>query len=137
MLRRLNKLGKKANPRTHLSRGNAAEALALKLLKQSGLKLRQRNYSVHNVGELDLVMFEPSSQTMVVIEVRFRQNDEFGGAAVTVSASKQQRIIRATEHLLQQHPEWHDCSWRFDVFCFDGDISEEHSQWIKAAFEAG
>ena len=59
----------------HLLRGESAEQQAYQFLLKKGLKLVTRNFRCKQ-GELDLIMTD--EQTLVIIEVRFRQTDKYG-----------------------------------------------------------
>lgn len=106
--------------------GSAAEQAACQFLQQQGLTLVTRNFRCRQ-GELDLVMLD--RQVLVFVEVRLRNNPRFGGALASVTARKQQRLIRAAQYFLSQYPEPRAC--RFDVVGFDG---ESQPVWIADAF---
>ena len=109
------------------ARGNAAEQQALDYLLNQGLLFIEKNYRCQ-LGELDLIMRD--GQTLVIVEVRFRQSNQFGGAAASITTKKQARIIAATEHYIMTHPL--DCPIRFDVVAITGDNAPD---WIKNAFQ--
>jgi putative endonuclease len=111
--------------------GNAAEERALDHLQRAGLQLVCRNYRTpgRGGGEIDLIMRERDG-TLVFVEVRARATDQHGGAAASVGAVKQRRIIFAARHYLHRLSQWPPC--RFDVLVCDGDAL----QWLKAAFDA-
>lgn len=113
-------------------RGNAAEDAALAHLQAAGLALVERNYRApgRGGGEIDLVMREPGG-TLVFVEVRARAGTAHGGAAASVAAVKQRRIVLAARHYLMRHRAPPPC--RFDVLAIDG----THVEWLKAAFDAG
>ncbi len=113
-------------------RGNAAEEAALAHLQAAGLTLVERNYRTpgRGGGEIDLVMRERGG-TLVFVEVRARAGVTHGGAAATVGAVKQRRIVLAARHYLMRHKTPPPC--RFDVVAIDGN----HIEWLKAAFDAG
>ena len=69
-----------------MKRGAAFEQQAADWLCQRGLSLLARNYHCR-FGELDLVMLE--DQILVFVEVRQRSHSQFGGAAASVTPSKQ------------------------------------------------
>lgn len=120
---------------TRLSRkekGDHAEQLALDYLSSQGLELLQRNYRCR-VGEIDLVMYDPLSSNTVFVEVRYRKNSHFGGAAGSVTPQKQQRISKTALHYIQQHGP--SISARFDVVAIEGGIEGKNTiNWIKNAF---
>lgn len=111
---------------THLLRGQHAEDKAYLYLIDKGLKLVLRNFRCKQ-GELDLIMYD--HLTLVIIEVRFRNTNKYGSASESVTKTKQQRIITATQVFLSGAKL--DCPIRFDVIAISGDNSLE---WIKNAF---
>ena len=117
---------------TTRARGNAAEDVALAHLQAAGLALVERNYRTpgRGGGEIDLVMREPGG-TLVFVEVRARADATRGGAAASVGAVKQRRILLAARHYLLRHRQPPPC--RFDVVAIDG----ERVDWLQAAFDAG
>lgn len=109
--------------------GSEAENIAAIYLQQKGLKLLARNYQ-SRYGEIDLIM--QSGKTLVFVEVRLRTNNHFGGAAMSVTSSKQQKIIKTASHYLQQHGS---ANCRFDVILMSKP-SEDAIEWIPNAFDA-
>ena len=116
--------------------GDAAEALALQHLEGQGLRLVMRNFATpgRGGGEVDLIMRDADG-TLVFVEVRARRSTRHGGAAASVSVTKQRRIVLAARHYLMRLPKLPPC--RFDVVSIDGLPPDAHVQWIKAAFDAG
>ncbi len=118
-------------PRTTKQMGDSAEDAALAYLQRSGLCLVARNYRTpgRGGGEIDLIMTTPDG-TFVFVEVRQRKSTRQGGAAASVSTTKQRRIVYAARHYLMHLSYEPAC--RFDVVVMDaGDI-----HWLQAAFEA-
>ncbi|MCG8083044.1 MAG: YraN family protein, partial [Candidatus Thiodiazotropha taylori] len=66
----------------HLQQGEAAEQLAVDYLSRRGLKLVTRNFRC-KVGEIDLIMRE--KRTLVFVEVRYRQSDDYGSALESIT----------------------------------------------------
>ncbi len=91
----------------------------------------QRNYRTpgRGGGEIDLVLRDTDG-TLVFAEVRQRASGRFGGAAASVGATKQRRIIFAARHYLMRLPSPPPC--RFDVIAVEG----ARVEWLKAAFDA-
>lgn len=115
--------------------GDEGEARALAHLLRHGLVLVRRNYRVAagpraRGGEVDLILRERDG-TLVFVEVRARARLGHGGAAASVGAGKQRRVIFAAQHFLRAMPTLPPC--RFDVVAIDG----ERLEWLKAAFDAG
>jgi len=123
------------NPPTTKALGDAAEARALVHLEAAGLVLVRRNYRVargpsSRGGEVDLIMRERDG-TLVFVEVRWRNDDRFGGAASSVGSAKRRRLVFAATHYLRRLASLPPC--RFDVVAVDG----EQVEWLRAAFDAG
>ncbi len=112
--------------------GARAEDLALRYLLGQGMRLVQRNYRTpgRGGGEIDLIM-RGADGTLVFVEVRKRSGAGHGGAAASVSAVKQRRIVFAARHYLARMCILSAC--RFDVVALDG----ERIEWLQAAFDAG
>ena len=102
--------------------GQAGEDDALAHLKQHGLTLKERNFRCKG-GEIDLIMQEKGA--LVFVEVRKRADTRHGGAAASVTAAKQQRLIIAAQIYLQRFKMPPAC--RFDVIAIDGDTLT----WLK------
>jgi putative endonuclease len=116
----------------HLAAGRRAEDQALELLHRAGLKLVARNYRCPQ-GELDLVMSD--GEALVMVEVRYRRDRGFGGAAETVNARKQGKLLRAAQHFLQQDARYRRRPLRFDVVAVTEDRNDQPQfEWIKDAF---
>jgi putative endonuclease len=118
-------------PRTTKQAGDAGEALALQHLQRAGLALLARNYRTpgRGGGEIDLIM-RATDGTCVFVEVRQRQSTNHGGAAASVSALKQRRIVFAARHYLMRYATLPAC--RFDVVT----VQAGGVEWFPAAFDA-
>ncbi len=117
----------KAKP-IHLQKGDSAERLALTYLEQQGLSLVCSNFRC-KMGELDLVMKDGAA--LVIVEVRFRKSEQFGGALASITRQKQARIVAATQHYVIIN-KLGNASIRFDVVAVSGD---NRLEWIKNAFQ--
>ncbi|TDM09981.1 MAG: YraN family protein [Ideonella sp. MAG2] len=114
--------------------GALAEARALDMLRRHGLALVERNYRVargpsRRAGEIDLIMRDRDG-TLVFVEVRARRASSHGGAAASVTHSKQAKLVFAAQCYLSRLPQLPPC--RFDVVAVEG----EQVHWLKAAFDA-
>lgn len=110
-------------------RGEAAEALAAAFLSQRGLAIVARNYRTR-LGEVDIVARDGA--VLVFVEVRSRSGTAFGGAAASVDARKQRRIVAAARHYLSRLRAEPPC--RFDVLTLQG--PQGAPAWIRGAFDA-
>jgi putative endonuclease len=114
--------------------GRAAELAARAWLEMQGLVCLASNFRAR-VGELDLVMRE--RDVLVIVEVRNRARVRWGGAAATVDARKQQRIVAAAARLLALRPAYARQRMRFDVVAVDGSAPDWRFDWIRDAFRPG
>ena len=112
--------------------GARAELAAAQFLESQRLTILLRNYRCR-MGELDLVARAPDG-TLVIAEVRMRSSDSHGGAAASVTARKQQRIVRASRHLLATQPRLSRCAIRFDVLDLRPQDGAYAINWIRHAF---
>jgi putative endonuclease len=113
-----------------ITHGAQVEQLASQYLQQQGLKLMVQNYR-SRFGEIDLIMRDGT--TVVFVEVRLRRNAGFGGAAASIDARKQKRIISTAQQFLAGLAQVPPC--RFDAVLFD-DVQGGNMQWLKNAFDS-
>lgn len=131
--------------------GAAAEALAAEYLHRHGLSVIARNLRC-KFGELDLVCLD--TEVLVIVEVRLRRRNDYGGALASVTWRKRRKLIRATRYFWQRHAEWRARRLRFDVVALgavgargaadareagdalDAPTTVPEITWIKDAFRA-
>lgn len=111
----------------HLVSGMDAEQQAHDFLVSQGLKPVCRNFRCKQ-GELDLVMLD--QQTLVIVEVRYRKSNHFGGAEASVTAKKRAKIIAASQYYLTTHAIKNTV--RFDVVAISAVTG---LNWIANAFQ--
>lgn len=109
------------------AQGVQAEQRAAQYLQRQGLKPVAQNYR-SRFGEIDLIMQDGAA--LVFVEVRLRRNANYGGAAASIDAHKQQRIVRTAQQYLAGLAHTPVC--RFDAVLMD----DRGMQWLKNAFEA-
>ena len=114
---------------TRQAKGAAGEQLAADYLMRQGLSVIERNFRVKG-GEIDLVCRD--GKTTVFVEVRLRSRSDFGGAAASITATKQARLILAARHWLLRHGE---TPCRFDCMLLDG-LESKNIEWLRDAFSA-
>ena len=107
--------------------GQAAEDAAVVFLESQGLEILYRNFR-RRAGELDIVARH--SDELIIVEVRTRSSEKFGGAAASVDFRKQTKLRRAAALLLQQRKDLAALRVRFDVVA----IGPAGIEWIKHAF---
>lgn len=110
--------------------GAAGEQAAEQWLQERGLITVARNYRC-KTGEIDRVMLDRS--TLVFVEVRLRSRADFGGAAASITPSKQQRLIKTAQYFLVQHRQFQQHACRFDVMLAT-DSKAADWQWLRDAF---
>lgn len=110
--------------------GAGYEQRARRLLEQAGLTFVAANVRFRT-GEIDLIMRD--GQTWVFVEVRFRRNALYGGAAASVTRSKQQKLLKAAALWLHgRRASFESAACRFDVVAITG----TQIDWLPNAFTA-
>lgn len=110
--------------------GAQAEHLARRYLEEAGLRFVAANMRVRG-GEIDLIMRE--RRAWVFVEVRYRRNDAFGGAAESITSHKRRRLLLAAAVWLARRGESLDTSpCRFDILAITG----RRVEWLVNAFGA-
>ena len=102
-------------------------------LRQRGLITLTRNF-YSRFGEIDLIMKDHES--VVFVEVRFRQNRQYGSGADSVTVAKQKKLSRAALYFLYRNPDYSQVPCRFDVVSVSIDRGKTNFDWIKNAFES-
>ncbi len=114
--------------------GAQAENIAADYLAAQGAQLLLRNYR-RRLGELDLVALHRG--TLLIVEVRTRSSDLYGGAAASIDRFKRRRIVRAAQQLLQQRRDLARLPVRFDVALVSELCAPRPKvEWIRGAFDA-
>lgn len=113
-----------------IKRGMLAEQQAAQYLQQQGLKLLQSNYRCR-FGEIDLIMQE--GDTHVFVEVRLRSCAAFGGAAASIDARKQAKLLKTAQFYLSGFKRIPPC--RFDAVLMQS-TNLQQIEWVKSAFTA-
>jgi len=108
-------------------KGESEELRACEYLQTQGLRLITQNFSCR-MGEIDLIM--QHNDSLVFVEVRYRKNKTFGGAAASITRIKQRKIIRTALFYQQKHAP--KSCMRFDVVAIEGD---NQLQWFPSAFD--
>ena len=114
----------------HLHAGRTGEQFARRWLEARGLRHICSNFRCR-YGELDLVMLE--RDCLVIIEVRYRRNDNYGGALPSITAAKLQRIATTIQYLLRQYRQLRELPLRFDVLALAGPLNKPTVTWCQHA----
>ncbi len=111
--------------------GAAAESAALLFLKRQGLTLLRKNFRSKR-GEIDIIML--AKGTLVFVEVRHRSHGRYGGAAASITRSKQTKLRHTAQLFLQQNPAYQVYPCRFDVIAYDGSNLRAEPAWLTGVF---
>ncbi len=113
---------------SNTSKGREGEDLAEKFLINNGIKIVGRNYR-SKFGEIDLIGFEKS--TIIFIEVKLRNNNQFGTPAEAITPTKLRRLHdTALLYMAQIDGDW---DYRFDVVAIKKDLVKRcyYIEWFK------
>jgi len=110
--------------------GKFGQGVAEKFLRDKGYELLEENFCAPG-GEIDLIMKDGSY--IVFIEVKFRQNENYGLPREAVGKSKQQRIKKTAMHYIKRK-RLDDADFRFDVVEMLGKIEGIEVEHIENAF---
>ncbi len=111
--------------------GYKTEDLTAENLSLQGYEILARNFTASKhkgtgCGEIDIIAAK--DKTLVFIEVKKRQDIELCADAITLK--NKQRVTRAAECFLAQHPEYAGFSVRFDAVLVANDIiRHEKDAW--------
>ena len=92
--------------------GDAGEELVARWYADAGYRVLDRNWRCRE-GELDVVVAR--GQVLVFCEVKTRRTTAFGIPAEAVTVTKQRRLRTLAMRWLDEHPEAHARTLRFDV----------------------
>ncbi len=93
--------------------GDEGEKIAIDFLKSKGFDILEKKYHFGK-GEIDIIAKDRSDNFLVFIEVKMRQNLDYGGPEYAITPSKIKQIRKIAAFYLYQHKiEEIDC--RFDV----------------------
>jgi len=93
--------------------GEEGEQLALELLREKGYEIIEKNYRFGK-GEIDIIALDPETKYTVFVEVKTRNNLEYGEPEYAVTLNKIKQLRRmAQAYLFDKDIRELDC--RFDV----------------------
>ena len=82
--------------------GIKGEDAAAGLLKDKGFNILRRNYSVHNVGEIDIIAEKDGD--LHIFEVRTRRNlGSYPDSAESVIRKKRNRVMRTADRFVNEN----------------------------------
>ena len=114
--------------RSNTEKGRSGEDLAAEFLAKQGVEIIERNYHT-KFGEIDLIGFDKS--TIIFIEVKLRNNDNFGTPVEAVTQTKLKRIYKSAQLYISENESNYD--YRFDVIAISKDNINRcyHLEWFK------
>jgi putative endonuclease len=93
--------------------GKKGEEIAVNFLKDEGFEIIEQNYR-YGKGEIDIIAKDPSDNYLAFVEVKTRQNLDYGEPEYAITKNKQRQIRKMAElYLYDKEIEELDC--RFDV----------------------
>lgn len=105
--------------------------MAERYLRAKGYRLLERNFRAP-VGEIDIIVLE--GETIVFVEVKTNETQEFGAPQERVHRKKQRQIIKTAWVYLKQK-QMTNADFRFDVVGIDlSNSSHEQIEHIENAF---
>lgn len=122
----------KTNQETTSSLGLQAEKRARIWLEKQGLTFVAAN--IHNkYGEIDLIMAHDT--LAIILEVRQRTHQQWGGALASIDWRKRQKIVRTAQWWWAGLGHLHFKGMRFDTLTYEGDPEKSPAKWVQAAFD--
>jgi putative endonuclease len=120
-------------PEVRRAQGDAAEDRACRHLDRSGFTIMERNFRTKG-GEIDIVALK--GDVLVFVEVRSREDADFGTPEESVTPAKRRRIVAAARQYLSKVPpsSWREA--RFDVIAIEGSGDAAVLRHYPAAFDA-
>lgn len=109
--------------------GNKYETLAIQYLISKGYTILEHNYR-NKMGEIDILAMD--RDTIVAIEVKYRNDMSYGDPLEAVTMAKQRRISRTFLVYYSSHGYSDNTPCRFDVIGIYGTDNIVH---IENAFE--
>jgi putative endonuclease len=110
--------------------GQKGEGAAVKFLKKKGYKIVKKNYK-NPIGEIDIIAKD--HDTLVFVEVKSRENIEYGEPFEAVHRFKKQKIANVALLYLKRLKEIPPC--RFDVVSIYYKNGRPEVELIQDAFE--
>ena len=93
--------------------GKKGEEIAVNFLRDEGFEIIEQNYR-YGKGEIDIIAKDPSDNYLAFVEVKTRQNLDYGEPEYAITKNKQRQIKKMAElYLYDKEIEELDC--RFDV----------------------
>lgn len=120
-------------PEERTAAGRDAESLVCEHIEKEGTRVVARNFRGRG-GEIDIVARD--GDVLVFVEVRFREEGDFGAPEETVTPVKRSRIASAARAYLStiSPADWKEA--RFDVAAVEGSGPAAVIRYYRNAFDA-
>lgn len=115
--------------------GKEGEDLAERMLRSKNFRIIERNYRFGKTGEIDIIAEDPETHQLVFVEVKTRQNLEFGDPVLAITKNKIAQLKKvAAAYLYDKEIKETDC--RFDVVTvlFRGEMKPEIKHYVNAFY---
>ncbi len=115
--------------------GKEGEDMAERMLRSKNFSIIERNYRFGKTGEIDIIAEDPETQQLVFVEVKTRQNLEFGDPVLAITKNKIAQLKKvAAAYLYDKEIKEIDC--RFDVVTvlFRGEMKPEIKHYVNAFY---
>ena len=99
--------------KTNKEIGDEGEQLAVDFLKSRGYEIIIKNYRFGR-GEIDIIVKDPKDGFLVFVEVKSRQNLEYGEPEYAVTQSKIKQIKKMARLYIYEN-KYEEIECRFDV----------------------
>ena len=114
---------------THNEFGKEGEEEAIRFLTNAGYRVRHQNWRSCK-KELDIVAED--EDTLVIIEVKSRKNNQFGNPEESINEQKIRRIVSSADAYVRKFKL--DNHVRFDIISITGEKNSRSIEHIKDAF---
>lgn len=98
--------------------GDIKENIAVDYLKENNYTILERNFRCR-IGEIDIIARD--GRYLVFIEVKYRQNNQYGYPCEAVNKNKQNTIYKVASVYLKKNKMSFETPIRFDVISILGD----------------
>lgn len=120
---------------THNDFGAWGEKVAEEYLRHKGYSILDRNWQYMH-KDLDVVAYEDDTQTLVIVEVKARHNENITTALQAVDKDKRQNLVRASFAFARSIEHFFP-NIRYDVITIVGDETSYELQHYKGIFKPG
>ncbi len=120
-------------PKERAAAGRDAESLVCDYIERQGLRVEARNFR-RGGGEIDIIARD--GDVLAFVEVRFREEGDFGAPEETVTPLKRRRIVSAARAYLStiSPTTWKEA--RFDVAAVEGSGPASVIRYYRNAFDS-